>query len=150
MHAFPGRRHGVTPFLTVTAIALGLVMPTVADAARPKQVSPKPGKALAVGSQPTFKVRDGSAAARQYTVYITISTTKKRKANGDLKRTSVGTFASMKRKGSIHRYKAPFYTFPTWYMQAPDTYYWQAYRIDCSTGNKSCHVHSKIRSFKVR
>jgi hypothetical protein len=129
---------------------VALIAPAGASASRPALVSPKRGKVLSLGSQPTFKARDSSAAAHRYSVYITISTSKKRKANGDLKKTSVGTFSAMKRRGSAFRYKAPFYTFPTWFMQVADTYYWQVYRIDCSTGNKSCHVQSKIRSFKVR
>ncbi|MBA2792884.1 MAG: hypothetical protein H0U32_02690 [Thermoleophilaceae bacterium] len=102
-----------------------------------------------MGSRPTFKVRDGSSAARKFRVYITISTSKKRRRNGDLKRTKIGTFSSMKRSGSIHKYKAEDYTFPTWYMARPGKYYWQAFRIDCSV-RRSCHVTSKIRSFRVR
>jgi hypothetical protein len=104
---------------------------------------------LALGSQPTFKVRDGSRNARKYKVFMTISTSKARsKGTGDLKQTKVGTFTSMKRKGKTHSYKAPKYTFPTWYMVAPGKYYWQAYRIDCRV--KGCHVHSRVSSFIVR
>lgn len=136
--------------LVATTLALGLLAPAAADAARPAQISPRGGALLALGSQPLFKVRDGTAAARRYDVFLTISTSKRRKRNGDLKRTSIGTFASMRRRGTVFRYRPPDYSFPTWFMARAGTYYWQAYRIDCSTGNSSCHVHTRIRSFRVR
>ena len=103
---------------------------------------------LALGSEPTFKVRDTSQAAKQYRLYITISTSKKTKKNGDLKQTKVGTFTSTTRKRNTFTYKAPDYSFPEWFMNRAGKYYWQAYHIDCNV--KGCHVHSKIRSFRVQ
>ncbi len=103
---------------------------------------------LALGSEPTFKVRDTSAAAKQYRLYITISTSKKTKKNGDLKQTKVGTFTSTTRKRNTFTYKVEDYSFPTWFMNRADTYYWQAFHIDCAV--KGYHVHSKIRSFQVQ
>lgn len=150
MYAFKPQRRTVLGLLATATLALGLVAPGAAGAAGPAQVAPKRGAVVAVGSQPTFKVRDASSAARKYGVFITISTTKRRKANGDLKTTDIGTFARMKRRGSRYSFKPKNYTFPTWFMARPGTYYWQAYRIDCSGGNSSCHVPSKIRSFKVQ
>lgn len=84
---------------------------------------------------------------------MTVSTTKQRDKKGDLKRPKVGgqdigTFSSMKRKGSSHSYKTEKYSFPTWFMNRPGKYYWQAYRIDCRV--KGCHIHSKVSSFIVR
>jgi hypothetical protein len=137
-----------TLVLLTGTLALALVGAGAAGAAAPKLVGPKAGAVLAVGSEPTFKARDGSAAARRYPLYITISTTKKRTKRGDLKRTKVGTFSSMKRRGSVHRYTAPDYSFPTWYMMRPGTYYWQVFRIDCS--KPGCHVQSRVRSFRVQ
>lgn len=149
MRALERNRRAVTWFGAATAIALALLVPAGADAAAPAQISPRSGATLALGSQPVFKVRDATAAARRYKLYVTISTSKRRKRNGDLKRTSIGTFAGMKRRGTTWRYKPPDYSFDEWFMARPGKYYWQAYRIDCSTGNTSCHVHTKIRSFTV-
>jgi hypothetical protein len=135
--------------LVVLALALTflLVVPAAASAA-PKLVGPKAGAVLALGSEPTFKVRDGSQAARQYRVYITIGTSKKTNKVGDLKRTKIGTFTSGKRRGNLHTYKTEDYSFPEWFMNRPGKYYWQAFHIDCRV--KGCHVHSKIRSFRVQ
>lgn len=133
----------------VLASSLLLGGAQAAGAASPQLLAPGNGKALARGSQPVFKARDTDPNSRKYSVYITISRSKKRDRRGDLKRTKVGTFASMDRKGKFgFTYKPQAYTFPTWFMQAPGKYYWQVFHIDCRV--RGCHVHSPIRSFTVR
>lgn len=135
--------------LAVAALAGGLLASGAVGASTPRQTSPKRGAVLALGSQATFKAKDGTSAARRYGLWITISTSKRRKANGDLRQTSIGSFRKMKRRGTSYRYTSEDYSFPTWFMAREGTYYWQVYRIDCAAA-KSCHVHSRIRSFKVR
>jgi hypothetical protein len=147
-HTLPGARRTTALLAVGAGLALAAATPTVANAAGPTLLKPKAGATLAIGSQPAFKVRDASAQARQYKVFITISTTKKTKRNGDLKQTDIGTFAGTTRKRDVYTYKAPAYSFPTWFMQRAGTYYWQAFHIDCAV--KGCHVHSKVRSFKVQ
>jgi hypothetical protein len=136
--------------IALLAIGVGLTLasPAAAGAAAPKLITPKAGATVAIGSRPAFKVRDGSAAAKKYKIFITISTTRKTTKDGDLKRTSVGTFTGTKRNGDVFTYKPPAYDFPTWFLARAGTYYWQAYRIDCAV--EGCHVQSKIRSFKVQ
>lgn len=148
------RKRSTVVAAIVTCLALSLVATASASAAGPALKGPKSGAVLAKGSQPTFKVSDASRNARKYHIFMTISTTKKRsRKTGDLLRPKtngeqIGTFTSMHRKGTKFSYKAESYSFPTWYMNRPGKYYWQAYRIDCRV--KSCHVHSKTRSFVVR
>lgn len=133
----------------VLASSMLLAGARAAGAASPQLLAPGNGKVLARGSQPVFKARDTDPNSRKYSVYVTISRSKKRDKRGDLKRTRIGTFASMDRKGKYgFTYKPEAYTFDTWFMQAPGKYYWQVFHIDCRV--KGCHVHSKIRSFTVR
>jgi hypothetical protein len=148
------RKRSTFLVLLVACLTFSLVGAAAASAAGPKLTGPKRGAVLALGSQPTFKASDSSRNAKKYRVYMTISTSKKLgqrthdlrrpKINGD----QIGTFTSMKRKGSRFSYKAEKYSFPTWYMNRPGKYYWQAFRIDCRV--KGCHVHSKTSSFIVR
>ncbi len=114
----------------------------------PKLLAPGNGKVLARGTQPIFKARDVGKAFNGR-VWLTISSSKKRDNRGRLKQTKFGTFTSMKRgKNHNYSYKPPAYTFDTWFMQRPGTYYWQAYHINCEVRN--CNVYSKIRRFVVR
>lgn len=150
----PRNRSTPALVLLVACLSLSLVGAASASAAGPKLTGPKSGSVLSLGSQPTFKAYDSSPNARKYRVFVTISTTNKvGQRTHDLRRPSIngdqiGTFTSMKRKGSRFSYKAENYSFPTWYMNRPGKYYWQAFRIDCRV--KSCHIHSKVSSFIVR
>ncbi|ADB50019.1 hypothetical protein [Conexibacter woesei] len=136
--------------LIVALLAAGASLAAAQTAtAAPQLLAPGNGKVLARGSQPLFKARDTSPNARKYTVYMTISRSKKVDRKGDLKQTRPGTFTSMRRTGKYgFVYKPEAYSFPTWFMQAPGKYYWQAYHIDCAV--RGCHVQSRIRSFVVR
>lgn len=149
MHALDAHRRSALALLIAVTLALALLVPAAARGADPVQLSPKRGALLDLGSRPTFKVRDTTAAARGLKLFITISTSKKRNRRGDLKKTSIGSFRAMKRRRSIFSYRAEAYSFPTWFMAREGTYYWQAYRIDCAAA-RSCHVHTGVRSFRVR
>ena len=35
------------------------------------------------------------------------------------------------------------------FLNAPGTYYWQAYAIDCSDGTDDCNVEGPIRKFRI-
>ncbi|MDO8209445.1 hypothetical protein [Conexibacter sp. CPCC 206217] len=143
-----GRSLSVALLAALLASAVSLAAAQAASAA-PQLLAPGIGKTLARGSQPLFKARDTDPNARRYRVFMTISRSKKLDKDGDLKQTrGSGTFTSMRQSGRYgFTYKPPAYSFPEWFMQAPGTYYWQAYHIDCRV--KGCHVHSKVRSFKV-
>ena len=145
-----GRALVIALLAAVLTSGLLLAGAQAAGAASPQLLAPGNGKVLKRGSRPVFKARDTDPNSRRYSVYITISRSKKLDKRGDLKQTRrFGTFASMKRKGKFgFVYKTPDYTFPTWYMQAPGKYYWQVFHIDCRV--RGCHVHSKVRSFRVR
>lgn len=142
-------RRPVLALLAMLVTGMLLLASAQAATAAPQMLAPGNGKQLAVGSQPTFKIRDTSGNARRYGIFMTISRSKKLDKDGDLVQSKDGsTFSRMGRKGKYgFTYKLPKYSFPTWIMQAPGKYYWQAYHIDCTV--KGCHVHSKVRSFKV-
>lgn len=143
-----GRSLALATIVALVAGSCSLAAAQTASAA-PQLLAPGNGKVLARGSQPTFKVRDTDPNARRYTVYMTISRSKKVDRTGDLKQVKPGTFTSMKRKGKFgFVYKPEAFTFPEWFMQSPGKYYWQAYHIDCRV--RGCHVQSRIRSFVVR
>jgi hypothetical protein len=144
-------RGRATGAVLIAALALGTTGAAAAQAA-PRLLAPGNGKVIAKGSDPIFKVHDGSSAAAEHRVWITISKTKARDKSGQLKYkagSGGGNFSSMKRaKHGGWTYKAPRYSFPGWYLATAGTYYWQAFHIDCAVS--SCHVYSRIRKFTVR
>jgi hypothetical protein len=135
--------------LLTAVLALGAAQ---AASAAPTLLAPGNGKVLENGSRPTFKVRDGHPNAHRYKIFMRISAKRRTTRGGELKKTEVGTFVQMVARGRAgFVYKTPDYSFPTWFMARPGTYYWQAFHIDCTLPRvKDCHDVSAIHSFKVQ
>jgi hypothetical protein len=135
----------------MAVLALGAAS-AQADAG-PRLTSPANGRVLAVGSRPEFKATD-TGSAFGGTVWLSISAFRRRDRYGRLKESDGGTFTSMTRhRNGRYSYTPPDYSFPSWFMVKPGTYYWQAYHINCSIPNSSktsCHVYSSVRSFQVQ
>ena len=88
---------------------LAVALPAAAPAAR--------APSYQAGERVTFRVTTQEPNARQYGVYITVSSKRRTDRHGGLKRTRVGTFARMASKGrGRFRYTTPDYTFPGWFM----------------------------------
>ncbi len=126
--------------LVLALVALALAMPVVASAASTPT--------FPFGSRPVFTAQTNAAAAKRFGMYITIASARKTDRNGQLKQTSVGTFARMHSAGhGKFTYKTPAFTFPSWFMEQPGLYWWQTYYIDCHF--KACHRLSAIHAFRV-
>jgi hypothetical protein len=146
--SFALRPRAVALALVTTLLALTAGAGVASADVGPKLLAPGNGKVLARGSQPIFKARDVGDAFNGR-VWLTISSSKQRDKNGKLKQAKFGTFTNMKRgKNHTYTYKPPAYTFDSWFMQRPGTYYWQAYHINCHV--RGCNVFSKVRRFVVR
>lgn len=146
----PRTRRTLVTLAAVLLATTGSLAAAGAAPARPQLLAPGKGKVLRLGSEPTFKVRDRSANARRYGVFLIVSPTKRTNRHGELKRhRRIGTFAKMRRTGRFgFVYRTPAYAFDHWFMQRPGTYYWQAFHVDCRV--RGCRVLSRIRTFKVR
>jgi hypothetical protein len=145
--------------LLVTLAVLGAAIfgATVAGARHhstgPRNVAPKNHAKFAAGSKAHFRVRDHTVAARQHHVWLTISPVR-RIRHGELKWNfkGPGYFAQMKRhKHGLYTWTSPSSPSPTWFMNRPGKYYWQAHHIKCGLHTpRNCDIVGRIRSFKVR
>jgi hypothetical protein len=138
--------------LMLALVSLGAVAQAAnGPTARPRLVAPANHKSLARGSRPVFKVRD-HGVSRHLGVYIAISSHHHLNRYGELKAGTGargGTFTSTTRhKHDLFTYKVPHEDFPTWFMNTPGRYYWQAQHADCY--RKGCVALSRIRTFRVR
>jgi hypothetical protein len=154
MHAL--RRRGRLLSLALVAVfavaAIGAALAFAKGNGGPVTLSPV-GKKYKVGAKITFRVRDHSKAARQHHVWLVVAAKRKVK-HGQLQEPGskgIGDFAEFTRKkNGLYTYTPPHYTFPSWYMQRPGKYYWQAHHISCTLhGPRNCRIVSKIRSFRV-
>ena len=136
------------------SLALALVLcASVASIASAKTkngitpTKPEGGTVLASGHGLTYK---GKVSGKGQ-VFIHVAKTKKRDADGVINGISGSgvDVLKAKRKGGRFTAKAPDYSFPSYYLVKPGTYYWQAFRIEC-TGSSDCSQEGPIVKFKVR
>lgn len=129
---------------TAAVMAVGASGGAIAAPARPASVTPKQAATVEAGRPFTFKVRSGGG----FGVFVTVSTSRRTDADGVLAEDVYFT-KLIARKGGLHTRKTPVYpALDDYFLNAPGRYYWQPYRIDCST-QKDCKVEGRIRSFVV-
>jgi hypothetical protein len=135
--------------LLAVIAGLALAVPAIAAAATKSGITPlapKAGKTVKTGSRPTFKMR----VTGKGTVWVTVSKSAKRDKDGVIKSTSDTFFQRAKKKsGRVYQVKASYYQYPEFWLNSPGTYYWQAYRIDCTGDLDDCKREGPIVKFKV-
>ena len=89
----------------LAAALLAAVVPTANAATGPRPLSPKSGKVFSKGAFLTFKVKDTSAAARKYGIFMVIAN-RKRTKSGQLQKSKNGRRYSIQRGGDPGRIAA--------------------------------------------
>jgi hypothetical protein len=131
--------------LASTIAALALAAPAAfAGGSGITPVAPKGGDTVRVGSRPTFKLRVRGRGA----VFVRVCKSRKRDKHGLICHRE--SFGRAKKKGKLYVYKAPFFDYPSFWLNSPGTYYWQAARISCENGLDDCRLESPTIKFKVR
>lgn len=146
------RRSVALVLMLAAVVVAGLVTTALAGGGGPRPITPKQGKVFARGATPTFRVAVSRANAK-FGVFMYVNS-RKRVRHGQLQAPSgaSGDDGHLKRAPSgLYTYRPPHFTFPTYYMQRPGTYYWQSFYIRCNTGGpRNCHHVGPIRHFRVR
>lgn len=131
------------------AVLAALTVPAVAAAATKNGITPltpKQGATVKTASKPTFKLR----VRGKGTVWVAVSTSAKRDSEGVIKSTSDTFFQRARRKnGNLFQVRAKYFDYPEFWLNSPGTYYWQAYRIDCTVDLKDCKREGPVVKFKV-
>ena len=133
--------------LTIALIVAGLlVVPPAASAATKNGITPlapKAGKSVPAGQSPTFKMR----AKGPGQVWVHVCKSKRKNNDGLICNTP--QIGRAHKKGGSFRFKPKFYDFPTFWLNTPGTYYWQAHRIACNAAITDCRQEGPIVRFKV-
>lgn len=136
--------------LLAVLAALALAAPAAATAATKNGITPltpKKGATVKTATKPTFKVRSRGKGS----VWVAVSRSAKRGKDGVIKSTSDTFFQRAKRKrGNLFRVRAKYFDYPEFWLNQPGTYYWQAYRIDCTAGVSDCKREGPVVKFRVR
>lgn len=49
-----------------------------------------------------------------------------------------------------YRFRPRYFEYPSFWLNVPGTYYWQAHRIDCDGGTEDCKQEGPVVRFRVR
>jgi hypothetical protein len=108
-------------------------------------VSPKKNQSVKVGKSPTFSMK----VRGEGTVWVHVCKSAKKKVDGTIcSTTNIGQ--ARKSSGSTFKYKPKFFDFPTFWLNTPGTYYWQAHRINCEGDTSDCRQEGPTVKFRVR
>jgi len=133
--------------LLVTLIASALLVPAVAAAATKNGVTPltpRAGATVALGSSPTFKMRVRGKGS----VFVHVCKSARKSKDGVI--CNKALIVQAKRKtGTLFQVKPKFFDFPEFWLNNAGTYYWQAYRIDCTGNTNDCKREGPVVKFKV-
>jgi hypothetical protein len=122
---------GFAVAVAVAAIAASGVTP----------LSPRAGETVPAGKSPTFRARIHGSGP----VWVRVCGTRKT-TNGLICATDAIGRAT-RGKGGVATFKPKFHNFPSFWLNRPGTYYWQAYRIAC-VGSR-CRQPGPVVAFKV-
>jgi hypothetical protein len=108
-------------------------------------LAPKAGTSVPSGKAAKFRMRVNDPGAG---VFVHVCKSKKKDKQGMICRKAT-ILQAKKRKGAFEA-KQTFYDFPAFWLNNPGTYYWQAYRIECSGGSSDCKKEGPVVRFKVK
>lgn len=142
--------HRTRKFIAAVGVALA-VSATIADAAgvAPKALRPTDGKGLAVGQAFTFSVR-AHRVRRGSVVVVRVSSKPGKGADG-----LIGDDQYLRRMnpkaGGVFSKKVDVYPdLKRYFLNHTGTYYWQAYRVDCTAAGQGCKLPGGVRRFTLR
>lgn len=132
----------------LAALALAaLLLPAATGHAATKHgitpVSPKQSAVFGPGATPTFKMKVRGRGS----VWVHVCDSRARDADGLI--CSDESIGQARRNGRNYQYTPKFFDFPDFWLNSPGTYYWQAHRIDCSSGTDDCKQEGPIRKLRI-
>ena len=108
-------------------------------------LAPKAGTSVPAGKAATFRMKVSDPGAG---VFVHVCKSNKKDKDGMICRKAT-ILQAKKRKGAFQA-KQTFYDFPAFWLNNPGTYYWQAYRIECTGSSSDCKQEGPVVRFKVK
>jgi hypothetical protein len=104
-------------------------------------LAPKAGTSVPSGQSPTFRMRVKGPGQ----VWVHVCKSKARDTDGVI--CTDESIGRARKRNGVFRYKPKFFDFPSFWLNSPGTYYWQAHRIACNASD--CRQEGPIVRFKV-
>ena len=108
-------------------------------------LAPKAGTSIPAAKAVTFRMRVAHPGTG---VFVSVCKSSKKDKEGVICRKA--TFLQAKKRNGVFQAKQKFYDFPAFWLNNPGTYYWQAYRIECTGSSSDCKQEGPVVRFKVK
>jgi hypothetical protein len=105
-------------------------------------LAPKAGTSIPSGKSSVFRLR----ATGPGQVWVHVCKSSRRDKEGVI--CTDESIGRARKKNGVFQYKPKFFDFPTFWLNSPGTYYWQAHRIACNASD--CRQEGPVVRFKVR
>ncbi|MEA2123984.1 MAG: hypothetical protein QOI80_766 [Solirubrobacteraceae bacterium] len=139
---FRAMRTRLVALLTFLAVAVAVPAAIAATKHGITPTAPKKNATVKAGSRPTFRGRVKGPGV----VYVYVSKSAKKNKDGLIGHKEMIQQAKVS-KGHF-KVKANYFDYPTFWLNTPGTYYWQAHRINCGEGS-DCNQEGPVVKFKV-
>jgi hypothetical protein len=131
--------------ITLLVLAAALLLPAPALASNGvTPLSPARGATVPVGSRPTFRIRVHGTG----TVWVRVCRSGKRHKDGTIC-DSANFGRAHRSRGSLFTYTPRLFKFKGYWLETPGTYYWQAYRLHCTTSLSDCRQEGAVTRFTI-
>jgi hypothetical protein len=108
-------------------------------------LGPKAGTSVPAGKGLTFRMKVSDPGAG---VFVHVCKSNKKDKEGMICRKA--TILQAKKRNGVFQAKQKFYDFPAFWLNNRGTYYWQAYRIECTGSSSDCKQEGPVVRFKVK
>jgi len=108
-------------------------------------LAPKAGTSVPAGKAATFRMRVSDPGAG---VFLHVCKSNKRDKEGMICKKA--TILQAKKRNGAFQAKQRFFDFPEFWLNNPGTYYWQAYRIECTGSSSDCKQEGPVVRFRVK
>ena len=108
-------------------------------------LGPKAGTSIPAAKAVTFRMKVSDPGTG---VFVSVCKSGKKDKEGLICRKA--TFLEAKKRNGVFQAKQKFYDFPAFWLNNPGTYYWQAYRIECTGSSSDCKQEGPVVRFKVK
>jgi hypothetical protein len=117
---------------------------------RPSQISPVEGQQITAGTPVVFRIQ--TTPEETHNLWLHVSTSPVAGAGGVIASdTDIERFSVVPGQPGVFEAAPRYAGFPSFWMNTPGTYYWQAFRIHCydATGPPDCTIESTVRTLVI-
>ena len=148
-------RTAATALMAAVTLIAALAFPAGGDAVDdpadllpPTLLTPAEGATVSAGTPIAFRIQ--THPDETHSLWLRVSKSPAMDAEGVIGTDAeIETFTAVPGAPGIYEAAPQYFSYSGFWMNTPGVYYWQAYRIHCTTGSSDCRIESPVRTLIV-